>query len=194
MDSQGLGKRVPSYSRLRIISGNNCNQIMKTLILLLLWTFAFEAVYAQKFMIIASKRKKIMYKAGDPIKFKLKTEKKFHSSTIVAVMDTALQFKNYRIGFNEIDKVDIRWKKTGAFNWHQVGGLMQVAGLGYILLDQFNKTLIQGNPWEFESDVWITGAAIFAGGTVICMVDPKKIKIGLKYAIKYIEIPVEKEE
>ena len=162
---------------------------MRILLFLLLFAFVSETAGAQKYMVIASKRKQFMYKAGEPIKFRLKTEKKYHRSTIKTVMDTALQFKNYRIGFNEIDKVDTRGKRSGAFNWHQIGFLLQVAGAGYILLDQFNKTVIQGNPWEFESDVWITGAAIFAGGTIIRAVDPKKIKIGLKYTIKYIEVP-----
>jgi hypothetical protein len=86
--------------------------------------------------------------------------------------------------------VDIKGKKTGSFIWNQIGWLMQMAGVGYIVLDQFNKTLIQGNPWEFESEVWIIGAAIFAGGTIIRVVDPKKVKIGPKYSIKYIEFPV----
>jgi hypothetical protein len=164
---------------------------MKILAFVLLFGFAFEVAHAQKYMVISGKRKRVMYKAGDRIKFKLKTEKQYHQSTIVSVMDTALQFKNYRIAFDEIDKVDTRRKRTGAFNWHQVGALIQVAGIGYILLDQFNKTLIQGNPWEFEPEVWITGAAIFAGGTILRFLDPRKLKIGLKYHIKYLEIPKE---
>jgi hypothetical protein len=152
--------------------------------------FAFGMVHAQKYMVITGKRKQIFYKAGESIRFKLKTEDVYHRSTILSVSDTALQFKHYRIGFDEIDKVDIKGKKTGTFNWNQIGWLMQMAGVGYIVLDQFNKTLIQGNPWEFESEGWIIGAAIFAGGTIIRVVDPKKVKIGPKYSIKYIEFPV----
>lgn len=164
---------------------------MKTLILLVLLSFEFGMVHAQKFMVIRSRRKHVYYKAGETIRFKLKTEKGFHKKKIVSVMDTALQFKNYRIGFREIDKVDIRGKKMGAFNWNQVGAYMQIAGIGYILIDQFNKTVVQGRAWEFESDVWITGAAIFAGGVILQLLDPKRVKIGTKYRINCLVIPTE---
>jgi len=140
-------------------------------------------------MVVSNERKQIYYKSGDAIRYKLKLDDHFRKGTILSVMDTAMQFRNYIIGFREIDKIDIRGKNTGTFNWHQVGVYTQIAGVGYIVLDQFNKTVVQGSPWEFESDVWITGALIFAGGTFLRLAEPRRIKIGTKYRISYLVIP-----
>lgn len=163
--------------------------VVKILSFFLLLSLIAGNVNAQKYMVVSNARKQIYYKSGEIIRYKLKTEDHFRKSAIISVTDTAMKIKNYIIGYDEIDKIDIRGKSTGTFNWSRLGGYMQIAGIAYIAIDQFNKTVVQGNPWEFESDVWITGAIIFAGGTILRIIDPRKVKIGTKYKIKYLIIP-----
>ncbi len=128
----------------------------------------------------------IKYSSGDRITFRIKGDDHFRTDHIIALNDTAIEFHYYQLGYDEIDAVKLKGKRFTGFDFRQVGAYMQIAGVGYIAIDIFNKTLVQGSSFEFEKAVWITGAAIFAGGTFLKLFAPKKIRIGRKYRIRYL--------
>ncbi len=128
----------------------------------------------------------IQYSSGDRITFRIKGEDHFRTDHIIALNDTAIEFHYYQLGYDEIDAVKLQGKRFTGFDFRQVGTYMQIAGVGYIAIDIFNKTLVQGNSFGFEKAVWITGAAIFAGGTFLKLFAPKKIRLGRKYRIRYL--------
>ena len=130
--------------------------------------------------------KQVKYSSGDNITFRLKNEDHFRTDHIIALNDSSIEFHYYRIGYDEIDAVNLRGKRFPGFGFRATGTYTQIAGAGYIAIDIFNKTVVQGNPWEFEKEVWLTGAAIFAGGTILKLFEPKKIKLGKKYKIRYL--------
>jgi hypothetical protein len=71
---------------------------------------------------------------------------------------------------------------------YNIGKYAQIAGIGYILVDQFNKVVVQGQEAVFEEEVWIVGGLIFLGGTTLKLLSPKKVKLGGKYRIRYMNL------
>jgi hypothetical protein len=156
-------------------------------IILILGTSAF----AQKYAVLhkVGTTKEIRFKSGDEIRFKLKVDDHYRREHIVSISDTALHFHYFSVSFIEIDKIDVRDRRFSSFNWKTVGTALQIAGIGYIALDSFNKTVVQGDSFEFEESVWVTGAILAAAGTLIKVAKPKRVKLGPKYKMRYFEMP-----
>lgn len=136
----------------------------------------------------AGTAKKTFFKSGDEIRYKLKGEKHFRQDHIVSVKDSSLVFHYNKINLDDISEIDIRNKNFIKFNLKQAGTLLQISGAMYIVLDQFNKTVVQGREWEFEEDVWITGAVLIVAGTGIKFLHPRKFKVGGRYKLRIINI------
>ena len=133
--------------------------------------------------------KRIYYTPGDEIRFSLQGEDHFRKDHIIAVIDSGFQFHYHFIGYEEIRTVDIRGKRWGSFDWNSAGLKVQIVGVGYIAIDTFNKTVVQGNTFEFDNTLWITGGSIFLAGTLMRFLKPRKIRTGGKYGFVYLEVP-----
>lgn len=133
-------------------------------------------------------KKKTIFKSGDEIRFKLKGEKHFRQDHIISIKDSSIIFHYNKINLDEISEIDIRRKDFLDINLKQIGTLMQISGGMYIVLDQFNKTVVQGREWQFEEDVWVTGAVLLAAGTGIKFLHPRKFKVGGRYKLHIINI------
>jgi hypothetical protein len=149
-------------------------------------------LYAQEFAILekSGTEKKVYFKSGDEIRYQLKGEDHFRRGNIISVSDSGFQFHYNQILFREIEKVDIKGKRWGNFNWNKTGLLIQIAGLGYIAIDAFNSTVVQDASYEFDQSVWITGGTIFLVGTALRFTKPKKIKLGGRYKFRYLNLPL----
>jgi hypothetical protein len=150
-----------------------------------------EHVCAQREYIVVEKtlsNKQITYSSGDEISYKLKGEDFFRANHIVALNDTAIEFHYNMIAFHEIAEVNIKNKRFGKVNLRGIGGKVQFVGLAYIAIDQFNQVVVQGEDASFNTSVWIVGGLIFVGGTLMKVLTPKKIKLGGKYRIRYMNL------
>jgi hypothetical protein len=162
----------------------------------LLFTLIFsiasvDRVCAQREFIVVEKTmsdKQITYSSGDEISYKLKDEDFFRTDHIVALNDTAIEFHYNMIAFHEIAEVNIKNKRFGKVNLRGIGGKVQFVGLAYIAIDQFNQVVVQGEDASFNTSVWIVGGLIFVGGTLMKVLTPKKIKLGGKYRIRYMNL------
>lgn len=132
--------------------------------------------------------KQIVYSSGDPISYKLKEEDFFRNDHIVALNDSAIEFHYNQILYHEIAQINIKGKRFGGINLKSIGTTAQIVGIAYIAVDQFNQVVVRGEDASFNEDVWIAGGAIFAAGTVLKMLSPKKIKLGGKYRIRYMNL------
>ncbi len=132
--------------------------------------------------------KKAIYKSGEEIKYKLKGEDHFRQDYIVSIKDSSIVFHYNKFNLEEIAEIDIRKKNFININLKSIGTMMQIAGASYIVIDQFNKTVVRDQQWEFDQDVWITGAVIFAAGTVVKFLHTKKFKVGGRYKLRIINI------
>ncbi len=132
--------------------------------------------------------KQIKYSSGDEISFKLKGENFFRTDQIVALNDSSIEFHYNNILYREISQVNIKGHRFTGLNIYSIGTYAQVAGIGYIVIDNFNKVVVQGQDAVFEKEVWIVGGIIFLGGTILKLLNPKKVKLGGKYRIRYMNL------
>ena len=149
---------------------------------------------AQREFIVIEKtlsNKQVTYSSGDEIKFKLKDEKFYRKDHIVALNDSAIEFHYYYIPYRDISHVNIKGKKGVQFvnlGFNSVGGKLQVAGIAIIAIDQFNQVVVQGEDASFNKGIWIAGGSLFLGGTILKWMHPKKLKLGGKYRIRYMNL------
>jgi hypothetical protein len=153
-------------------------------------TFVGNLIAQREYIVIEKtlSNKQITYSSGDEISYKLKGEDFFRTDHIIALNDTAIEFHYNLITFREIAEVNIKGKRFSTFNFKSVGTYAQVAGLGYIAIDQFNQVVVGGEDASFNETVWLAGGLIFVGGTILKMLTPKKVKVGGKYRIRYMNL------
>jgi hypothetical protein len=163
-----------------------------SLLFTLRWSRASgDRVCAPREFIVVEKTmsdKQITYSSGDEISYKLKDEDFFRTDHIVALNDTAIEFHYNMIAFHEISAINIKGKRFGNFNLKAVGTYAQIAGLGYIAIDQFNQVVVSGEDASFNESVWLAGGLVFVGGTILKIIAPKKIRVGGKYRIRYMNL------
>ncbi len=157
--------------------------------LLFLISFSNQVKAQQKFIVVEKvfSNKQVVYSSGDDIKFKLKEEDFYRTNHIIAVNDTAIEFHYYTVAYHEIDAIDIRGHRFGT-NLRGIGGTLQFVGLAYIAIDQFNQVVVRGSEASFNESIWLAGGAVFAGGTILKLLSPRKLKMGGKYRIRYMNI------
>jgi ABC-type polysaccharide transport system permease subunit len=146
---------------------------------------------AQKEFIVIEKtlsNKQIKYSSGDAISYKLKDEDFFRTDHIVALNDTSIEFHYNTIPYADIAQVDIRGHRFANMNIHGIGTYAQIVGIAYIAVDQFNQVVVRGEDASFNEGVWIAGGTIFLGGTIMKLLTPKKLKLGGKYRIRYMNL------
>jgi hypothetical protein len=163
------------------------NSFLLMLLAILLSSGRAEA--QQKFIVVEKvfSNKQVVYSSGDDIKFKLKDENFYRTNHIVSLNDTAIEFHYYTIAYHDIDAVDIRGHRFGT-NLRGIGGTLQFVGLAYIAIDQFNQVVVRGQEASFNENIWLAGGAVFAGGTILKLLSPRKLKLGGKYRIRYMNI------
>jgi hypothetical protein len=165
----------------------------KALLFLILIPFfgTIPSAVAQSEYIVVEKsvsNRQIKYESGDKIVYKLKGEDFFRNDVIVALNDTAIEFHYQQILYNEIAEVDVRGKRFSGTNWRSIGTKIQIVGIGYIAIDQFNQVVVRGEDPSFNENVWIAGGLIYIGGSVLKRLSPKKVKLNGKYRIRYMNI------
>lgn len=164
---------------------------VKGAIIFIVLFFTLSAFASAQNVLLLSKsgtKKQTIYKSGDEIVYRLKGEEYFRQDYIVTIKDSTLVFHYNKINIKDIDAIDIRKKNFIKINLKELGSKLQIAGAFYIALDQFNRTIVQGDEWEFDRNVWITGAGIVAIGTGIKFLHPKIFKVGGRYKLRIINI------
>ncbi len=156
-----------------------------------LLVFGFQDAKAQNEYIVVEKTlsdKQIIYSSGDKIIYKLKDEDYFRTDHIIALNDTAIEFHYNQIPYRDITHVNIKGKNFINLGFNSVGSKLQFAGIAIIAIDQFNQVVIRGEDASFNQGIWIIGGSIFLGGTILKWMHPRKLKLGGKYRIRYMNL------
>jgi len=130
----------------------------------------------------------VTYSSGDDITFKLKEEDFFRTNHIIALNDTAIEFHYYSVNYLDIDKIFLKHQRLSGFSPRVLGSYAQIVGLGYIAIDQFNQVVVRGEDASFNENVLWTGGLIFAGGTLLKLLEPRKVRVGGKYRLRYMNL------
>ena len=148
-------------------------------------------VMAQREYIVVEKtmsNKQITYSSGDNITYKLKEEDFFRTDHIIALNDTSIEFHYNNILYRDISQINIKGQRFTGFDLQEIGTYTQIAGIAYIAIDQFNQVLVRGEKASFNEGVWVAGGSIFLAGTLMRLASPKKVRLGGKYRIRYMNL------
>ena len=132
--------------------------------------------------------RRIIYKSGDKISFRLIGEKHYRTDHIVSLDDTSIQFHYNNIPYRDISHINTKGRSFSGFNARTLATYAQVIGPAYIAIDQFNQVVVRGEEASFNEGVWVAGGLIFLGGTLIKIANPLKKRLGEKYRLKYINV------
>ncbi len=148
-------------------------------------------LFAQQEYLVLEKTmrsRQTVYSSGDDITFRLKGEDFFRTDHIIALNDTAIEFHYNSISYHEIDVVNTKNRPFPGLGPRKIGSMAQIVGLGYIAIDQFNQVVVRGEDPSYNDDVILVGGIIFAGGTVLKFLEPRKVHVGGKYRLRYMNI------
>jgi hypothetical protein len=148
-----------------------------SIIIILLLTVLSTSLYSQKQLVVLRKQKVLLrLYPGDEIVLKKKGSKRIIRSYVNNIFEDALVTHRDTIPFNKIDR--IYFKTPSRLN--VIGGLMLFGGAAFLVLDQVNNSLIQGNDQNFDQDFTRGTLTVMAIGLPLFLIKKKSQKIGYK--------------
>lgn len=147
-------------------------------------------VAQNKYMVVEKtlRNKSVTYAPGDHLKYMLEGEDFFRENRIIDLNDTSVTFYFGNIAYREIKQIHLQGKHLSRANLKSLGGKLQFAGIAYIALDQFNTVVVRGEDPSWNKNVLIAGGVLYLAGSIIRWTVLKKVKLGWKYKIRYINI------
>jgi len=150
-----------------------------------------ESVSAQAEYLVLEKTmtsRHVDYSSGDKLTFRLKGEDFFRTDHIIALNDTAIEFHYNSISYHEIEKINTKHRPFPGLGPRKLGTYAQVVGLAYIAIDQFNQVVVRGEDPSYNDEVVWAGGIIFSVGTLMKFLEPRKIRLGGRYRLRYMSI------
>lgn len=148
-------------------------------------------IKAQKYLLLrkVGKPYSIIYNEGESMRFRLKGERFFTKGLIQGFGKDDIRFHYYRIKLDEIAEVDVSNKNFTVFSFRSGPGKLVVSGLGYLLLDQFNQTVIRGESLGVSKQTAIVSGALTTSGFVLKGIQKKRFKMRKKkHVMEIIDI------
>lgn len=153
--------------------------------LLLCWPFSTSQAQEKLMIGRPGKPAKYIFEEGDMLRFRLKGEKYWNKALIQGLYGDKIRLHYATISIHEIEAVDIREQVKGRFL--KIGSALCVrAGIGFAIVDQFNRSVVRNEPGVDET-VLLIGGALFSAGALMKLLTRKKVKIGPHYIIKISE-------
>ncbi|ELR69103.1 hypothetical protein C900_05492 [Fulvivirga imtechensis AK7] len=154
-------------------------------VLLFLVLMASQVVAQRKLIIAkpASPAKYTFYE-GEEIRFKLKGERYWNKAFIQGLGDDYIRLHYTTIALSEIEMIDIRSRSHSYL--HMVAAIGVYGGVGFIGIDQFNRSIVKGES-GFDEKTMLIGGALLSTGALIYLLKRKKVKIGRKFRLRVAE-------
>lgn len=143
---------------------------------------------AQKYLLLrkVGRPYKIVFEEGQYMRFKLKGDRFFTKALIQGFGQDDIRFHYYRIKLQEIDEIDVSEKNFTVFSFRSGPGKLVVAGLGYLITDQFNQTVIRDESFGVSKRTAIISGAITSSGFLLKLIQKKRFKMRKKRHIMEI--------
>jgi len=147
------------------------NPVLNTILFtLLLFTFSNAAGQNRQLMLQKKNRNKnVYYKVGDELTFYREDKKSRIKGDILAIEDSTLVFKGYKVHINEIDALHID-EKTRWWLRFKAAQLLFICGTGYLALDVINTG-------EVDKNTLATSSVLLGAGAICKLFIPNKIRI-----------------
>ena len=158
---------------------------LKVLILIFLF-FSTLIVQAQDFLVLEKMgtKKRYEYFAGDVIIFKLKSDSFFQKDEIIGLGDTSIVFSSGPVSLRSFEKISLSNKKKPLKG---IGVSLVTAGLGYMIIDLFNKTISDGEVY-FDEKVARTAGIIAGTGFAMIAIANKKVSLKHNWRLRIVDI------
>jgi len=145
---------------------------------------SFNAI-AQQYLIVKKRQHtKLVFESGDYIKFRVKGEKHWRKQLIVGFLENGIRFHYFDVLLEDIEAVK-RPKsslKAGAAN------TLIWAGVGYLIIDQFNQFVIRDEPVDVNESTWIVSGTLVGIGVLWKLLMRKKYMIdGMKFRLETVD-------
>jgi hypothetical protein len=163
---------------------------MRFLFSLLLIVFIFFETTAQNsYLLLSNLRKsgKVYYEKGEVLRFKIQNDTIFLALEITEFDETVIIFDDISVNLDTIQIVDIRNKNGFGTGLSRAGGQVMFVGVGYLVIDWFNRRVVSKGKGGLDKKVTKTSAGIFTGGLLMSLIKPKYFKIGNGNKISIIE-------
>ena len=153
--------------------------------------FIPDKVSAQKYLLLrkVGRPYKIIYYAGQPIRFKLKGERFFTKALIQGFEKDEIRFHYFRIKLDEIAEIDVSNQNFTVFSFRSGPGKLLISGFGYLVADQFNQTVIREESFGISKQTAIISGALTSSGLVLKGIQKKRFKMKKKkHIIEIIDL------
>lgn len=141
---------------------------------------------AQEFLVLEKMgtKKRHEYFTGDEIIFKLKDGDTFRTDEIIGLGQENIYFETGPVPLIDIEKISLKNKK-GVLRG--TGSTLILGGLGYMVLDLFNKTIRDGEVYVDEK-VARTSAIIAGTGFAMMVLGNKKVSLKNNWRLRIVDI------
>lgn len=142
--------------------------------------------YCQDFLVLEKMgtKKRYVFYVDDPITFKIK-ETGFNTDAIVALTDSTIVFAGGSVPLKEIVGVSLK----GLNEWVAASGItLMIAGFGYLIIDQFNNSIIQGNGISTDDGVIKTSAILAGIGFLMYTLARKNVNTAKNWRLRHVNI------
>lgn len=157
-------------------------------VFILIWS-AITCMAQNKFLLLdkVGSRKGYRIYVGQRLSFTYKGDNTLQHGRIMDLKDSLITLTSGDLHIGDIGSVDIRRLTRKGMNTRLFGSFIQQAGLGYLLIDQFNQAVVQGDGLGVESSVLIVSGSLFTAGTLLYALKRKYFRINGRNRIRIIE-------
>ena len=159
---------------------------LKVSVFLLVSLTISSFAYSQDYLVLEKMgtKKRYVFYVDDPITFKIK-ETGFNTDVIVALTDSTIVFAGGSVPLKEIVGVSLK----GLNEWVTASGItLMIAGFGYLIIDQFNNSVIQGNGISTDDGVIKTSAILAGIGFLMYTLARKNVNTAKNWRLRYVNI------
>lgn len=125
---------------------------------------------------------------GDKFGYKYHDQDDYYYGQIVDLRDSTIVLNSGEIGVNEIASVRVAHLSKSYLNLNTIGSFLQIGGIGYLVIDQFNQAVVNGDGLGVGKSVGTSTAIFVAVGSAIRLLKMKNFRITGMNRIKIIEL------
>jgi hypothetical protein len=158
------------------------------LIISLIFFFFSTHSYAQRYLLIdrIGSRHRVEIYPGETLRFQLKGEDHFNEAVINFLQDSLIILDVGVINIKDIHA--IAKDRTIQSGIVANSRLFMIAGIGIIILDQFNTTVIAGDPRDINTGVVVAGGSLIVLHYLIQLAKRKKYVIRGNRRLRIVDL------
>ena len=167
------------------------SQLLKYYLLLaIVFYMAETSAQGHKYLMLERGRslKKIRIYPGATLRFKFEDDQHFYSGQIKDLFGDMIIFENSVIKVQEIAAIDISGLKNQSLLLHGLAKKLPIAGAGYFLIDQFNRSVVNGRSLYVDRKVLRTSVIMVGLGLLFDLTVKNTVKIKGKNRLHVVNL------